>query len=137
MTRNNPSREEISAFVNETLEKHSNYTQIVTLLGYGGFFALWAATADKMPDQVFAWAGALIGLSVLVFVAWELYKAGVTGRALVRLGRGDLSIEEYRALGMSMNRWWFPVFLLSTATGVVAGALILGWYIWAAITGVL
>lgn len=58
------------------------YLNTILLIGYGGFFALWATTQSRLSMFWFGLIGLLVLLSLAVFLAWEVVKAAALGRAI-------------------------------------------------------
>src|SRR5688500_16100420 len=55
------------------LDASSGYNQIVVLGGYAGFFTIWSGTAGFLPRWLVLTSGALMGLSLIVYVGWTVY----------------------------------------------------------------
>lgn len=119
----------------ERMEEHEQrYANTILLLGYGGFFALWASTAGEMPRSWFGAAGLLMAFSLLVFILHTLARTVAVGTALRRTGPKPgvafdpiKALEEVNQAAASVNRWWLPVFLLSAIPGLIAAGVLL-WF---------
>jgi hypothetical protein len=69
-------------------ESASGYAKLILLVGYGGFFALWASTKPALTERSIALAGLLMLFSVTVFVLFEIYK----------MLHGQLSLKRNQAI---------------------------------------
>lgn len=127
-------RADLMASVDRIEEHEHRYATTIILLGYGGFFALWASTAGEMPKSWFGVAGLLMAFSLLVFILHSIAQTVAVGNALRRAGpRHDPAFDPNKAIDEvnqaidRVNRWWLPAFLLSATTGLVAAAILL-WF---------
>lgn len=128
--------------VNDAYEKYraheQQYANTILLLGYGGFFALWASTAEKMPPSWFGVCGLLMGISLLCFIGFEIAKTtaastalrveGKTGPDGRKLTAGD-ALDLANARIERVNRAWPFVFIAAVSTGLVAGFLVLWFFV--------
>lgn len=119
--------------IDEQRAGQQNYAQVVLLLGYGGYFTLWIQTRDLMSLWLFGWTGSMLGLSILVFVSWELIKALFEGRGMNQLALGEKSIRDYNDQVLKLNSWWHIVFGVAVVAGLAGGIPLLCWYIYIAI----
>lgn len=113
----------------EQLREHEiRYANTIVLLGYGGFFALWATTAGDMPKQWFGWAGVLISISLLLFVIFEAAKTAAVSLGVSHGAKAGLNenqtIELCDLYLNKVQRIWLTVFLCSLTTGLAAGAIV-------------
>lgn len=120
------------------LTHQTYYANTILLLGYGGFFALWAVCAGKMTKPWFGVSGFLMGVSILAFVLFELAKVFGLSMVAQRIGtRGEDgrpfteadALEASSEMEQKINRWWLPAFLLSAATGLASGIMVLSFFI--------
>ncbi|MFU4332516.1 hypothetical protein ACM726_29895, partial [Pseudomonas aeruginosa] len=51
-----------------------NYTNLILVAGYAGFFAFWSTLSEKVPTLLFSITGLLILISLVLFISWELIK---------------------------------------------------------------
>jgi hypothetical protein len=121
-------------------DKSASYNNIVSTLGYAGFFAIWSIVNKGLSFEQNAFVGMFLGLSLLIFIIWTLINSflltvGIRKRALFlsqeRESRQD-EIEAYRMAEASIDRmflniqkWWVYIFSLSTALGLIAGIFLL------------
>ena len=117
------------------------YTQVLLLIGYGGFFALWSQTVDKMSLWMFASTGLGILVSMLTFIAYEVATTYVQSTAAIRFraaspdGRGD-ALAVRRAVKdalAALDRYYKAVFLVTAISGFGSGISLLFWFIWTTI----
>lgn len=65
-------------------DKAGTYTNLITALGYAGFFGLWSLTKPYLTERQALWTASFMLVSLAVFVLFEVYKAAVTGVATQR-----------------------------------------------------
>jgi 4-amino-4-deoxy-L-arabinose transferase-like glycosyltransferase len=54
-------------------DKGQSYSNIIILAGYAGAFAIWTNTKSSLPAKANIAIAALLGLSLCVFVLFEIY----------------------------------------------------------------
>jgi hypothetical protein len=108
--------------------REEHYTQVVMLAGYGAFFALWTQTRSEMSLWMFASTGALICISLITFVGFELYKSWRMGGFF--LSHKSPTVREINDEVDQINRSWRIVFAVSAGTGLIAGASLLLWFVY-------
>ena len=52
-----------------------SYTAVVTGAGYAGLLAIWGGLRDHLDKGALLWSAALIGVSLVSFISWEMVKA--------------------------------------------------------------
>ena len=119
------------------------YNNVLMGLGYGAFFALLAATKDELPTSTKALAVSLILISLISFIAFEVFKmvyvSWITIGSIKKLGirLTPQSLENIQEHGRTSALTstlpvclWVLTLLLSVPTGFVA-AIVLAWhFIW-------
>ncbi|GAB2668311.1 hypothetical protein [Arenimonas aestuarii] len=110
-------------------EDNKHYAQLVTAVGYGGFFTLWVYAKDGMPPALAAGAGACIAASIVFFIGFELYKAFVVGLAYQRYRKGKSNLLDAQMEIDAINDHWLWTFSLATIFGLAGGLSTLGWYV--------
>ena len=80
------------------------YTNLILGAGYGGFFAIWAFTRDQLTAPQVLWSALLVLLSLLTFVAFEVYKNFHISRALLSLNRAVEDEEHFAARILEWKR---------------------------------
>lgn len=122
--------EAIRSEISKQQDQLANYTQLILLLGYGGFFTLWIQTRPLMSLWLFGWTGSMLTFSLLLFICWELARAYLQGINLPKLAAGKISVVEYRAVHRKNGRFWKPVFLSTVVSGLAGGVPLLLWYVY-------
>ena len=129
------ARQNSQAQAGQTMDEmrrgEEHYAQVIMLAGYAGFFTLWTQTRSDMSLWMFASTGALISISLFVFVGFELYKAWSTGRFYQKNPTPyahELNEELER-----INKHWHLVFILSAGTGVISGLSLVSWFVYSTI----
>jgi hypothetical protein len=135
--------QEAAAFTEKTFEKGQAYNTAIILAGFGGLFALLAATRDLMPKPWLAAIAGLIGISLLFFVGYVIYNMFIMSFAMLRSAKKQLEnvLSLHRKAGVDtssvqkalstlrLNMWiWLVVWIVSVATGASAAALMLFFY---------
>lgn len=128
--------EAAAAYQSRMLEASSGYNQIVVLGGYAGFFTIWSATAAELPRWLVLVSGALMGLSLIVYVGWTVYgmvlrsnfmqrmmgeiKKGPDGflaRVQAAEAEGAIAVAHYM-------RFWKPILWTACAPALIAALLV-------------
>lgn len=115
-------------------EHEQRYANTILLLGYGGFFALWSTTSDTMPKAWFGACGLSMGLSLLIFICYELIKVAAASWAR----KPSDPLAELEATNAAIDRWnkrWPVFFFPAVALGLFAGFTLLFWFGQHALTG--
>jgi hypothetical protein len=117
-------------------EHEQRYANTILLLGYGGFFALWASAAARMPKMWFGVAGGFMVISLITFLSFELAKTFAGSLAISRVGSKEKDgriITPKAALDLAedwigrVTKWWPLAFGIAVVTGFSAGAIVL-WF---------
>lgn len=127
----------MDSYLEQLFEREQRYANTITVLGYGGFFALWVATHQRMPLFWFAVCGTLMSVSLLFFIGWELRKTLGMSMALRKAeGMSQLQMmQSVRTAAQRINRHWPVVFGISALTGLAAGGVLITWFIGSLIPG--
>lgn len=117
--------------VDDLRKNELHYANVILLLGYGGFFALWSSCADRMHPATFGLLGLSMGISLLAFVAFELIKTLSNSVIHNKAARKDahghrlMSDSEYlrqlRDVGDRVNAKWIWFFVPAVVFGLGAG----------------
>lgn len=116
------------------------YTTVVIFGAYAAFFAIWSFTKDDMTRGQLYWTAILMGVSILVFVLFEVFKMLMTSFELIRLSR--LALRELppsqffikraaakqhsmRLTNMLVLPAWGLAVLVTLATGIPAAIILL------------
>jgi hypothetical protein len=118
------------------------YTTLVTSAGYAGFFTTWAFTKDLLSPRLVLWSGALITVSLMTFVGFELYRGYHMSRSLWRLAslaeaedeetfqrRAAENFKANQGMNVRMQRTWTWCWWGSVVTGLAAGLLLLAAFV--------
>ncbi|EOX4461723.1 hypothetical protein ACJ5M5_001571 [Vibrio alginolyticus] len=54
--------------------KANSYSNVIIAAGYVGFFTLWSSLKSDLPQWAILSSGALILISLMTFIGFELYK---------------------------------------------------------------
>jgi hypothetical protein len=120
--------------IREEYEQSKNYTNVITGIGYAGFFALWALTKDMGYTRIHALAGLCTGISLIFFVSWELYQTAVKGHVMqkvsVLLSLNDPSTQfvyqqEMAKLVARLARYWPWAFYPSVVFGLTGAGILM------------
>lgn len=104
------------------IDKATAYQTTVMAIAYAGFFVLWEKVSGVGVSWLHSLAGLLIGLSLFVYVFWTLAQMhGVHVQAVG--GKPRPTMEWLESKGPA-------VFAFSALTGIAAGALIVGVWIY-------
>lgn len=106
----------------EVWRQHNmHYGNTILLLGYGGFFALWSSTAGDMPKGWFGLAGALMGLSLLLFLLFELAKTALSSHSATTGG----GMSGATRMLDRLDQYWQYIFGITAVLGLAAGMIVL------------
>lgn len=121
-------------------DKSQAYMNFVVTLGYAGFFGIWNLVKGFMHPWDMKLVAILLGVSLLVFIAWTLIAMVAGSSSVSRVAKAlrenpdgrDAMLEAVEAAekenlkrGLILQRFWMPTFLISIATGFLAGILLL------------
>lgn len=118
-------------------DKSASYLNIVTLGGYAAFFALWSLLGQDVSISQKFWSGLLIGISVVLFVGFEIAKVAILYVRLLKL-RGvaraspdtlQQRFSDFTAAQAATTRAgigiWLIIFPVTVATGLGGAAFLL------------
>lgn len=113
------------------------YTNVILVVGYAGFFAIWSfVKADMTRAQVF-WSGLLIALSLTAFILWEIYGAFYRSRSLLSLARAvndpsnfEKLIAQHRSEERTRVIWLGRVWAITFGFTVITGFSAVGILLW-------
>lgn len=128
--------ESAAAYQSRLFEASSGYNQVVVLAAYAGFFTIWSTVRQDVPHWLLLISGALMAISLILYVAWTIASMVVMQGNMVRLlGEYSKGVDGYLArvqaveaqnlaAGKRLMRYWKPTLWSSGLTGMVAGLLI-------------
>lgn len=125
--------------VKELMDKQhahqSAYNAVIIGVGYAGFFALWNLVKGGDRPGLYAFAGLMIALSLMLYVGWEVGQMIYRTLQLQRITRQletnpridalQAFAEGMRGIERSAFRWWKIVLVPCVATGLLGGAALL------------
>lgn len=121
-------------------DKSQAYMNFVVTLGYAGFFAIWNLVRSLMHPWDMKLVAILLGSSLLIFIAWTLVAMVAGASSVSRVAKAlrensdnreemleavQSADKENLKLGLRLQRFWLPTFLLTIATGFISGMLLL------------
>jgi len=124
-------------------DKATSYTNVIIVAGYAGFFALWS-NARQFPTPFQAKSAAVfMGVSICVFVLFEIYKMTLTGYHLsmkakilqeqdtlaspiILLDRLDEIDQQMRRYNISFIKAWLIWLFIAIITALAGSAILLG-----------
>lgn len=125
--------------LNEKLQvSAANYTNLIMVAGYVGFFAFGGTLSSKVPDWLFSLSGFLILISLTLFISWEITKMIWLANHMKKISgilagqKGPQVISQYEAAftsyqNRSQSMWRY--FLFPTiATGIGAALCLVGYF---------
>jgi hypothetical protein len=121
-------------------DRAQTYTTVVIFGGYAGLFAIWTLTREHLAREVSLWVALLLGISVLTFVLFEIFKMVVnsyTSLAMSALILNDVPPAEFlrkredvvRSQRLLQQRYLVPIWsialMVSVGTGIGAACILL------------
>lgn len=121
-------------------DKASSYTNVVTTLGYAGFFSVWSLVSGELTRTENALVGFCLGISLLIFVLWTLIMTALITmnfRKYAIIDSSEFSTfdetldahktaeEKINRANLRMQRYWPFQFILSSVSALVAGTIVL------------
>ena len=120
-------------------DKSATYNNIVVTLGYAGFFGIWNFSRNLINPSESKFLLTLLGFSLFLFVIWTVVTSFFVSLSNMKVGNALMAdllpIEKFQLLNKveaEIKRSqliyflsWYWVFLLTLATGFLAGLLLL------------
>ncbi|MFN7399808.1 MAG: hypothetical protein ACK5SX_12305, partial [Sandaracinobacter sp.] len=115
------------------------YNNVISLVGFGGFFAIWLQLGQDFSAPARGWSGGLILISLSSFVIWNIIQMLLNAFAVVQncntlTSQGDpqkffedvsRSNDIVRQRRSVFDKWlWVPTFFISLSTGLLAMILL-------------
>lgn len=134
----NPSEfmSEQRKFLVETFQQARAYLNVILIAGYAGLFALWTTFQDRLSSLSILVSGLLACVSIMLFVAWELYSM-VKRQQAVKMLRMMVDqpsrfekgfpqfLERFQATAARLERGWWATVIVTTLAGMTAYLVIL------------
>ena len=102
-------------------DKAKTFMAVISTAGYAGLFAIWGWVAHDLARWERLFIALFLGVSLLIFIAWQLYGSFVIARQQALFGQivsapdadldsamKDFQVENTRIEGM-LASWWEPV----------------------------
>lgn len=67
--------------IREANQSAERYTSVIMVVGYAGLFTIWAQQKTEFTPATSFAAGILLSLSLLAFIAWEIYGMVIRSRS--------------------------------------------------------
>jgi hypothetical protein len=123
----------------DVYDKAAHYDSVILIGGFAAFFALWSGVTPHLPKAIVLWSGGLMLVSVLLYIAWHIYRMLTQQAAQMRYAkivaeplepaefevRWETARNEAKRAFTRMQSHWPYIYWPCVATGIAA-ALILG-----------
>lgn len=138
--RNEEQINQYKEVVRDSFGQAAGYARVITGLGYAGIFTLWGFTKEHINETATFLVAILMSVSLVVFVAWEIYR--MISEAFILKWTGALIVKSLAAsepddiarvakLGREANAWsqrymsrifavWLVVLLVAVGTASAA-----------------
>lgn len=141
--------EKTLAWAKEMHSLASGYDQVVIVAGYAAFLTVWAQTAPHLARSVVLLSGALIGISLVLFVSFHVLQMAVRSHSAIALGiqlrkvnptpidqlQVYITNQQKAAKSSSIILVVWPfVFYPAVITGIGAALLISGSAFWSVVS---
>jgi hypothetical protein len=100
-------RNELAVHVKNLSEESARYVNIVSVIGYAGYFATWGFTKDILGKETTAFVGLAGMLSVGIFVLWEMFNIMLRLKAVGAIGhifQSGTSVEHFEEMSQKLKR---------------------------------
>lgn len=116
------------------------YTTVVIFGGYAALFTIWSYTKDHLTERTTYWVALLLGISVLTFVFFEVFKMLLISREIMKMRKlivkehpPSALLAERERLAHSTNKLvqrvvvpiWIVALVVTILTGGGAAILLL------------
>ena len=120
-----------------SFEAASKYTVLIMAAGYAGLLSLISSIKDKSSPKIIAWSVIFVGISLVIFVLWEIYKMVTTADFNARLSRVihsprhefselyNTQVRYENEVKVSLAKLWPWVICSTLGTGLVAFVLLM------------
>lgn len=124
----------IKEIISHTYSKANSYSNVIIAAGYVGFFTLWSGIKKDIPDWAVLTSGALILLSLMIFIGFELYKMiscavymrKITNRIKLPTIETLAEIQDIEQQASLWNsRIWVFTLIPTVISGLLAGLVLL------------
>lgn len=113
-----------------------DYTNVIMVVGYAALFTLWTQTRSDVTPATSFWAAIFMCVSVMGFIAWEVFGMVVRSMVNIRMARVVAEIDEYAArirestqqqqeFNRRMFKPWVALISVTGACGLIAFLIML------------
>ena len=74
----------LSEMMAKAFDKATAYTNVIIIAGYAGAFTIWANTKTQLTPYTNVVVATALGLSILMFVGWEIYSMIIRSAQFLR-----------------------------------------------------
>lgn len=118
----------------------STYTALIVFGGYAALFTIWSYTREHLTPFSTYWSALLLGISVLSFVLFEIFKMVIVSKQMMdvsNLLRKSMTPEQFLSEKSKMDQSanttffrivipiWIVVLTITVATGFLAAIILL------------
>lgn len=120
------------------------YVTIVVFGAYAALFTIWSFTRDSLSETEVFWTGLLMGLSVLAFTSFEIFRAFLISLEQIEIGqlvgrelparqflveRREVARRHQRRINRVLIPTWIIAWMITVVTGIGAAVLLIGAYV--------
>jgi hypothetical protein len=135
-------REYLINLLTTQFDKGAAYTNLIILASYAGSFAIWSGTKDQLPKQASISVALLLGVSLIAFISFEIYKMtdgvirGLKLRRLLEtpaassadfLNRANALAQEQKSGSI---KWMIPIWIVQLVISFGTGLAAFGTLLW-------
>ncbi|TZG37624.1 hypothetical protein [Agrobacterium sp. B1(2019)] len=98
---------ELASQIKSLNEESARYVNIVSVIGYAGYFTTWGFTKDILEKEMTAFVGLAGMLSVGLFVIWEMFNVLLrfkTLNAIAYLFQSGTSVEHFEEISSKLKQ---------------------------------
>ena len=123
----------ITELTTSAYDKAKTFMAVIGTAGYAGLFAIWGWVGHDLARWERLLIALFLGLSLLIFVVWQLYGSFVIARQQALFGQivsapdadldsamRDFQVENTRIEGM-LASWWEPALWAMALPGILGG----------------
>ncbi|MEW9615454.1 hypothetical protein AB3G45_16645 [Shinella sp. S4-D37] len=128
-------KNELATHIKSVNEESSRYVNIVSVIGYAGYFTTWGFTRDILGREATIFVASMGMASVSLFVLWEMFAIYMRLKSVGMLGqmfRNSVSVEAFEELRAQLlsdearttaiiNPVHKVVFIVSFAAAIAGG----------------
>lgn len=133
----------LTRIISHSYDRAAAYTNLIILAGYAGMFTLWSFTKDYLNETIEIFIALMVGASLFIFCAWEVYKMIYSSRLIKKqaeLVMEPLAPKEFQqrseAITLSVNRdniklhnQWLFVLTVTIILGFGGASILMGYFV--------